>query len=121
MMGPFVHEKPPSESPSKSLSQTGSDTGLKQSGLPIERLSPVGDSSYGGKLLMLSRLKKNYRPRRDGREKPLLDRTSLHYKKLQFDHPFSKEKVTIESELPKDMCVALKYLRKYASGLGLEN
>ena len=85
------------------------------------RLSPVGDSSYGGKLLMLSRLKKNYRPRRDGREKPLLDRTSLHYKKLQFDHPFSKEKVTIESELPKDMCVALKYLRKYASGLGLEN
>ena len=78
------------------------------------RLSPVGDSSYGGKLLMLSRLKKNYRPRRDGTEKPLIDRTALHYNRLEFDHPFTGKKVKIESELPKDITVALKYLRKYA-------
>ena len=80
------------------------------------RLSPVGDSSYGGKLLMLSRLKKNYRPRRDGTEKPLLDRTALHFSKIEFEHPYTGEKVKIESELPKDITVALKYLRKYANG-----
>ena len=80
------------------------------------KLFPVGDANYGGRLLMLSRLKKNYRPRRDGTEKPLLDRTALHYHKLEFDHPFTGEKVNIKSELPKDMTVALKYLRKYAIG-----
>jgi len=82
------------------------------------RLPPVGDAYYGGSLLMLSRFKKNYRPRRDGTEKPLLDRTALHYTKLSFVHPFNADPVEIECELAKDMEVALKYLRKYATGIG---
>ena len=76
-------------------------------------LAPVGDSSYGGELLMLSKIKRNYRPRRDGTEQPLIDRTALHYSKLSFTHPMTNEPVEIESPLAKDMQVALKYLRKY--------
>ena len=86
---------------------------LQHAGLP-----PVGDAYYGGSLLMLSRLKKNYRPRRDGTEKPLLDRAALHYAKLKFEHPFTGGAVEIECGLAKDMEVALKYLRKYATGIG---
>ena len=85
---------------------------LQHAGLP-----PVGDAYYGGSLLMLSRLKKNYRPRRDGTEKPLLDRAALHYAKLSFAHPFTGDAVEIECRLAKDMEVALKYLRKYATGI----
>jgi len=80
-------------------------------------LPPVGDAYYGGSLLMLSRLKKNYRPRRDGTEKPLLDRAALHYAKLSFAHPFTGDAVEIECRLAKDMEVAIKYLRKYATGI----
>lgn len=76
-------------------------------------LPPVGDAYYGGKLLMLSKIKRNYRPRRDGTEQPLLDRTALHYSKLSFTHPMTGEPVRIESPLAKDMQVAIKYLRKY--------
>jgi len=86
---------------------------LQHAGLP-----PVGDAYYGGSLLMLSRLKKNYRPRRDGTENPLLDRAALHYAKLKFEHPFTGDAVEIECGLAKDMEVALKYLRKYATGIG---
>jgi len=85
---------------------------LQHAGLP-----PVGDAYYGGSLLMLSRLKKNYRPRRDGTEKPLLDRAALHYAKLSFAHPFTGDAVEIECRLAKDMEVAIKYLRKYATGI----
>ena len=82
---------------------------LQHVGLP-----PVGDAYYGGQLLMLSKIKPNYRPRRDGTEQPLLDRTALHYSKLSFAHPMTGVPVEIESPLAKDMQVALKYLRKYA-------
>ena len=86
---------------------------LKHVGLP-----PVGDAYYGGSLLMLSRLKKNYRPRRDGTEKPLLDRAALHYANLNFEHPFTGVAVVIECGLANDIEVALKYLRKYSTGIG---
>ena len=82
---------------------------LKRAKLPL-----LGDSQYGGQLLMLSKIKRNYRPRRDGTEQPLIDRTALHYSKLSFKHPMTGEPVEIESPLAKDMQVALKYLRKYA-------
>jgi len=76
-------------------------------------LSVVGDAYYGGNLLLLSKIKRNYRPRRDGTEQPLLDRTALHYTELSFTHPFTGEPVSIKSPLAKDMQVAVKYLRKY--------
>ena len=82
---------------------------LQHAGMPL-----LGDSFYGGQLLMLSKIKRNYRPRRDGKEQPLLDRAALHYSSLSFTHPMKSEPVNIESPMAKDMQVALKYLRKYA-------
>ena len=83
-------------------------THLQQAKLPL-----VGDAQYGGNLLLLSRIKRNYRPRRDGTEQPLLDRAALHFSRLSFTHPMTGGEVDIESPLAKDMQVALKYLRKY--------
>lgn len=85
---------------------------LQHAGFPT-----VGDAYYGGNLLLLSRLKKNYRPRRDGTENPLLDRAAIHYSKLSFTNPLTNELVEIECELAKDIQVALKYLRKYATAI----
>ncbi len=83
-------------------------THLQHAKLPL-----VGDAQYGGNLLLLSKIKRNYRPRRDGTEQPLLDRAALHFSRLSFAHPMSGEEVDIESPLARDMQVALKYLRKY--------
>ena len=74
----------------------------------------MGDSGYGGKSLFLSKIKRNYRIRRDGIEQPLIGRTALHYSKLNFTQPMTCEPVEIESPLARDIQVALKYLRKYA-------
>jgi len=82
---------------------------LQHAGMPL-----VGDAFYGGHLLLLSKIKRNYRPRRDGTEQALLDRAALHYSRLSFTHPIKTTQVNIEAPLARDMQVALKYLRKYA-------
>lgn len=84
---------------------------LKHAGFPI-----VGDELYGGKLLWLSRLKKDYRLKEGREERPLISRVALHAEELTLQHPLTDETVTIKSELPKDLRVALKYLRQYAAG-----
>jgi RluA family pseudouridine synthase len=82
---------------------------LKYLGFPI-----VGDATYGGHKLYLSQLKRNYRLKEKQVEKPLIDRVALHAESLAITHPGSGEVVRIESPLPRDMEVALKYLRKFA-------
>jgi 23S rRNA pseudouridine1911/1915/1917 synthase len=77
-------------------------------------LKIVGDEVYGGKPLWLSRLKKDYRLKPGREERPLLGRTTLHAEELIFPHPITGETVTIKSEWPKDLKVALKFLRQYA-------
>jgi 23S rRNA pseudouridine1911/1915/1917 synthase len=83
---------------------------LKHAGFPL-----VGDEIYGGKKLWLSRLKKDFylKPGRD--ERPLLGRTALHAEELSLPHPMTNEPVLIKSEWPKDLKVAVKYLRQYAN------
>jgi len=73
----------------------------------------VGDQLYGGKPLWLSRLKSDYRLKPGKEERPLLARVALHAESLELTLP-EKEPVTIRAELPKDLKVALKYLRQYA-------
>jgi RluA family pseudouridine synthase len=73
----------------------------------------VADELYGGKKLWLSRLKKDFRLKPGHEERPLLSRTALHAEELSFPHPVTGETVTIKSEWPKDLKVALKYLRQY--------
>jgi RluA family pseudouridine synthase len=78
------------------------------------RLPLVGDGLYGGQPLWLSRIKPGYRPRRDGVERPLMERVALHAESLAFAHPISGNEVKIVCPWPKDLAVAIKYLRRYA-------
>lgn len=77
-------------------------------------LKIVGDEAYGGKPLWLSRLKKDYRLKPGREERPLLNRVALHAEELSLPHPVTGEPVVIKSEWPKDLKVALKYLRLYS-------
>ncbi len=83
---------------------------LRYMGLPL-----VGDSLYGGRALLLSRLKKDYRLKPNQKERPLLGRPALHSESLSFLHPVHAGNVTVACALPKDFEVTLKYLRRYRS------
>jgi 23S rRNA pseudouridine1911/1915/1917 synthase len=78
-------------------------------------LKIVGDELYGGKFLWLSSLKKDYRLKPGRDERPLISRVALHAEELTLPHPVTNETVTIKSEWPKDLKVAVKYLRQYAN------
>lgn len=78
-------------------------------------LKIVGDEVYGGKPLWLSRLKKDYRLKPGREERPLIGRVALHAEELTFQHPVTGETVTVKSEWPKDLKVALKFLRLHAA------
>jgi RluA family pseudouridine synthase len=84
---------------------------LKHAGFPV-----VGDELYGGKKLWLSRLKRDFRLKPGKEERPLISRVALHAEELTLVHPVTAETVTIKSEWPKDLKVAVKYLRLYATG-----
>ena len=86
---------------------------LKHAGFVI-----VSDELYGGKKLWLSRLKKDFRLKEGREERPLISHTALHLEELSLPHPVTNEPVTIKSEWPKHLKVAVKYLRQYASGPG---
>jgi 23S rRNA-/tRNA-specific pseudouridylate synthase len=76
----------------------------------------VGDELYGGKFLWLSRLKPGYRLKPGREERPLLSRVALHAEELSLVHPFTNENITITAPWPKDLKVAVKYLRQYSNG-----
>ena len=78
------------------------------------RLPIVGDSHYGGKSLLLSKLKPGYRLRPGQEERPLISSTALHAEKLVLVHPVTNEPVEITAPWPKDLTVAVKYLRRYS-------
>jgi 23S rRNA pseudouridine1911/1915/1917 synthase len=82
---------------------------LRHAGLPA-----VGDQMYGGRPLLLSRLKRDYRLKPNQIERPLIDRPAIHAEALTLPHPITNEPVSLASPLPKDLTVTLKYLRKYA-------
>jgi RluA family pseudouridine synthase len=81
---------------------------LSVSGTPI-----LNDPLYGnGTQLLLSDLKRGYKGRAD--ERPLINRLALHAAGLTFNHPRSREAMTLAAPRPKDFEVCLKYLRKFA-------
>ena len=65
--------------------------------------------------MFLSEIKPGYRPGSDP-ERPLIGRTALHALRLMMTHPATQQPLTIEAPLPKDLQVALKYLRRFAGG-----
>lgn len=83
---------------------------LRQAGLPI-----VGDELYDGSPLLLSRLKPDYRLKPNRTERPLMDRVALHAEELKLPHPVTGTEIVIRSPWPKDITVAVKYLRLYAT------
>jgi RluA family pseudouridine synthase len=81
-------------------------------------LKLVGDELYGGKFLWLSRLKPSYRLKPGREERPLISRVALHAEELSLAHPVTNENITITAPWPKDLTVAVKYLRQYSLGPG---
>ncbi|MGO8928543.1 MAG: RluA family pseudouridine synthase [Limisphaerales bacterium] len=77
-------------------------------------LSAVGDMAYGGRPLLLSSLKRAYRLKPNQIERPLISRAALHAESLTLPHPVTGEALIITAPWPKDLTVAVKYLRKYA-------
>jgi RluA family pseudouridine synthase len=75
----------------------------------------TGDQLYGGKALWLSRLKSNYRLKPGREERPLISHPALHAEELQLPHPVTQEILTIKSDWPKDLKVAVKYLRQFVA------
>jgi len=82
---------------------------LRELGTPI-----VGDPWYGdGAPLLLSSVKRDYRPGRGEPERPLLGRLGLHALQLTFDHPAGGARITVEAPLPKDLRSALRQLERW--------
>jgi RluA family pseudouridine synthase len=81
---------------------------LRHAGLPV-----VADALYGGKKLWLSRLKRDYRLKPGHEERPLLSRVALHAETLTLPHPVTGLMVTITAPWPRDLKVAIKYLRQF--------
>lgn len=73
------------------------------------------DDAYQGKPLWLSRLKRSFHLKPNREERPLTPRLALHADKLTLPHPVTGAELVIECPLPKDLTVALKYLRKFAA------
>ena len=82
---------------------------LQRAKLPL-----AGDAMYGGAPLRLSRLKAGYRLKANHSERPLMDRPALHAEEMMFSHPVLGTLITIRAPWPKDLTVAVKYLRRYA-------
>ena len=82
---------------------------LARSGLKV-----MGDTAYGAKPLLLSRLKPGFRLKPGHTERPLLGRPCLHAERVETMHPALDKPLLVEATWPKDLQVALKYLRLYA-------
>lgn len=78
------------------------------------KLPLVGDETYGGAPLLLSRLKPGYRRRPGEAERPLVARCALHAWRLTVRHPATGLPLTVEAPLPDDLAAALKALRRHA-------
>ncbi len=79
------------------------------------RLPLVGDPVYGGPGLFLSKLKPGYHLKKEKTERPLLSRPALHMAQMIINQPVTGAKISITAPWPKDMTVAIKYLRRYAA------
>jgi 23S rRNA pseudouridine955/2504/2580 synthase len=82
--------------------------------LASQNASIAGDTTYKGKLPMLSELKRKFKSS-DEEERPMIQRVALHAFSLRFRGLDGKE-VYIEAPYPKDFEVFLKVLEKYDLG-----
>lgn len=72
------------------------------------------DPQYGGRpALLLSSIKRGYRPKGQSEERPLLGRLSLHAHRIVFTSPATGEPVEVVAPVPDDLEVTLRQLRKW--------
>lgn len=83
---------------------------LKAMGYPL-----AVDPLYGGESLLLSEFKRHYKVGKFQEERPLIDRLTLHAKKLTIVHPVSNQEMVLEADLPKDFRSTLEALEKWAN------
>jgi len=74
----------------------------------------AGDAAYGGKPLLLSQLKPQYRLKPQKTERPLISYAALHAEEVSLIHPITGLELKATAPWPKDLTVAVKYLRRYA-------
>lgn len=83
---------------------------LQRIGHPV-----VGDQLYGGRPLLLSTLKAHYRLKPNRTERPLISQAAIHMEQIQLSHPVTGAPLSITAPWPKDLTVAVKYLRRFAA------
>jgi len=71
----------------------------------------VCDSTYGGKDVYLSELKKNFNLKQETEEQPIMRRVALHAHSLSFKL-LNAEPIKVEAPYPKDFGVLVKLLEK---------
>ncbi|MFT7591900.1 MAG: RluA family pseudouridine synthase [bacterium] len=79
--------------------------------LATQNASISGDLVYGGNAPYLKSIKKNYNKPSKDEIKPMIQRAALHARSVNFEL-YGKPYV-IEADLPKDLDVFLKLLKKY--------
>jgi RluA family pseudouridine synthase len=89
---------------------------LKSIGLPLA-IDPLYNPKPPGQdaALYLSDFKRDYRPTRDGIERPLIARLTLHAQRLAVQHPASGQPLALEAPIPKDLRAALNQLARHGS------
>jgi 23S rRNA pseudouridine955/2504/2580 synthase/23S rRNA pseudouridine1911/1915/1917 synthase len=90
---------------------------LQSIGMPLA-IDPLYNAPRGGGAspgLLLSAFKRGYRATGRERERPLIDRLTLHAEKLRFGDPAGAN-IEVVAPLPKDFRAVLNMLRKYAAG-----
>jgi len=78
------------------------------------RLPICGDRTYGGRPLLLSQLKSDYRLKHGRDERPLISTIALHAEELVICHPVTGQQIAMVANWPKDLLVAVRYLQRYA-------
>ncbi|MCE2787926.1 MAG: RluA family pseudouridine synthase [Bacteroidota bacterium] len=74
----------------------------------------VSDTSYGGKVPMLSHFKRNFKTGKEGLEQGMMKRVALHAYRLLFE--LDGKQYDIIAPYPKDFDVFIKQLQKFDSG-----
>lgn len=70
----------------------------------------VSDMQYGGKMLFLSEIKRDFRLKKHTEEQPLIQRVALHAYSLAF-RDLNEEVIVGNAPYPKDIAAMLKQLR----------
>jgi 23S rRNA pseudouridine955/2504/2580 synthase len=82
--------------------------------LATQRASIAGDDMYGGRPVMMSKIKRGYKLSKNEEEQPIIKRFALHAKEVGFKL-HDDTQLNISAPYPKDFDVLIKMLDKFDS------